>query len=289
MRFSSIIFLTLINLVFIGCQKETSFETELDPPVITGGSLVATITKDAVSELSYTYEYNAAGLPSRNIFAATAPGFTADGIFQVKRDAAGKISESTIVLASNLSPGSDTMFFEYKRNAGGKVSYMLMRFGDTTNAAGYDSIVYSYNAAGKIAGYITYLINYGSGLVEPIQQFELTWTGNNVVKSMEYELSGSLSTRKLVETLTFFYDAKPAARVLSEDDFLAGLNPANSLVPCENNNTKYSRENTEDPDTNVITEYKYVYGANGKPVSAEVTTIRPGLGDSKATLTFTYR
>ena len=78
-------------------------------------------------------------------------------------------------------------------------------------------------------------------------------------------------------------------RELTEDDFLAGLNPVNSLVPSVKNNTKYSRENTEDPDTNGITEYNYVYGPNGKPVSAEVTTIRPGLPDGKGTITFTYR
>lgn len=78
-----------------------------------------------------------------------------------------------------------------------------MSFGDTTNAAGYDSIVYCYNPAGKMAGYITYLIHYGMGLVEPIQQFEPTWTGSNVVKTVEYELAGSLTALKLIETLTF--------------------------------------------------------------------------------------
>ena len=132
-------------------------------------------------------------------------------------------------------------------------------------------------------------IEYGTGFIDPVQAFEITYDGNNVSKMVEYELMGSLTNRALVETITLYYDDKPAARVLTEEDFIANLAPINNIGPAVNNTLKYSREYAQDPAANVITEYNYVYGTNGKPNSAEVTTIRPGLGDGKATLTFSYR
>lgn len=289
MRLSLFIFFILAMLGLSACQKEYSLETGSAPPVSGGGVLEKSVMKDAVSELTYLYEYNTSGLPTRNIFSLTATGFSADGIVQATRDAAGKITQSRIVLSSSLTSIPDTLFFDLKRNASGKVSYVITRFADTSNTAGYDSIVYAYNSAGKLSGYTNYLVDYTTGLAAPFQRFELTWNGNNVVKMMEYELAGSLTASKLIETITFLYDTKPAARVLTEEDFIAALAPVNNMAPAENNTVRYSREYTETPEDNEITEYNYVYGANGKPVSAEVTTTRPGIPATKATLTFTYR
>lgn len=289
MRFSQFVLFVLINLCLAGCQKEYSLETDTAPPAAGSGLLEKAVLKDAVSELTYLYDYNASGLPSRNLFSLTATGFSADGTIKATRDASGKISRSQIELSSSQTTKPDTITYELKRNTSGKVIYSLALLADTTNTIGYDSMVYTYNAAGKIAGYINYIVEYGTGLAAPIQRFEMTWSGNNVVKMVEYELAGSLSSAKLVETITFFYDTKPAARVFSEDEFIAALAPANNMVPAENNTIKYSREYTETPEDNEITEYNYTYGANGKPVSAAVTTTRPGLPATKALLTFTYR
>jgi hypothetical protein len=289
MRFSHLVWIVFSSIIFIGCQKEYSRETDANPTPAKEGLLIAASLKDAGSDVTFTYEYNAANLPSRNLFLAKAGGLTINGITQVTRDAAGKVTFSRIVLTSNISAGSDTLNYEIKRNANGKIGYVLLKPADTANTVGYDSIVYSYNAGSKLSGYVVYLIEYGTGIVEPMQAFEITYNGNNVVKLFEYELLGAVTNRQLVETITFFYDNKPAARVVTEDDFIANLAPINNICPAVNNTLKYSREYAQDPDENVITEYKYVYGNNGKPISADVTTIRPGLADSKATLTFTYR
>jgi hypothetical protein len=289
MRFCLVMYVALFTIGLIGCQKEYSLETDQSPAPGGSGLLLGATLKDNFSEVNFDYEYNASNLPTRNIFSANAVGLTADGIIQVTRDAAGKPNTSMIILESNLSPGADTINYEIKRNAAGKVNYVLLKPADTSNTAGYDSIIYSYDASGKMAGYLVYLVDYSTGLAEPMQAFELTYSGGNVVKSVEYELPGTLTPRQLVETISYFYDSKPAARVLTEDDFIANLAPVNNLVPSVNNCVKYSREYAQDPAENVITEYNYVYRTDGKPISAEVTTIRPGLPDGKATLTFTYR
>lgn len=290
MHSRQVICFVLITLGLVGCQKEYSLETESAPPVSGTGLLEKVVLKNTVSEINYLYEYNSSGLAARNIFSLTTTSFSADGIFQATRDAGGKIQKSSMVLSSSATNKPDTLNFEMKRNASGKISYVIAVFADTTNTAGYDSIVYSYNTAGKLAGWITYLVEYGAGgAAIPIQRMEMTWTGNNVTKSVEYELEGSLTASKLIETVTYFYDAKPAARVLTEDDFIAGLGPANNIVPAENNTVKYLSEYAQTPEDNVITEYNYVYGADGRPSTAEVTTIRPGIPASKASMTFTYR
>jgi hypothetical protein len=201
----------------------------------------------------------------------------------------GKINLSRLIISSSLSGGPDTINYQISRSANGKVSYILLKPADIFNVVGYDSLVCNYNASDKLSGYIVYLIEYGTGLVEPMQSFEITYNGNNVVKMVEYELLGSLASRELVETVSLVYDDKPAARELSEDDFLANLQPANNPVPSVNNVLSYTRDFAQDPDQNVTTEYKYVYGANSKPISAEVTTIKPGLPNDKATMIFTYR
>jgi hypothetical protein len=283
------ILLFAIGGLILSCTKEYSLETDLGTPVAGDGLLIKSVMKDAVSEINFTYEYNASGLPIKNLFSASTTGFSANGSFNATRDAGGKISSTMVILSSNVTTAPDTMHYTLKRNSAGKVAYMLVEFADTANTAGYDSIVYAYNTAGKIAGYVTYLVDYTSRLAVPIQSFELTYTGENVVKSVEYELNGSLTSRTLIETITFFYDDKPAARVVTEDDFIAGLTSSNNMAPAVNNTTKYSREYAQEPDENLITEYNYVYGSNGKPTTAEVTTIRTGQPATKATLSFTYR
>ncbi len=289
MRVSPFIGAVLCTVLLMACSKEYSLETDQAPTPSVSGLLIGATIKDPLSEINFTYEYNAANLPLRNLYSLNAPGFTADGIIQATRDAAGKVNFSRIVLASNLTTGFDTINYEIARNASGKISHVLLKPADTSNTAGYDSIVYSYSASGKISGYMVYLIEYGTGQVEPLQAAELTWDGNNVVKTLEYEYAGTPATRQLVETISFYYDDKPAARALTEEDFIANLSSVNNLVPAVNNTVKYAREFSLTPSDNVITEYKYVYGTNGKPLSAEVTTIRPGLPDGKANLTFAYR
>jgi hypothetical protein len=289
MRLIPSLCLAVTSLFFIGCEKDYSLETGQDPPVAGEGLLINAKLQDPVSEIEYTYEYNSANLPIRNLFTATAAGLSADGMVQTTRDAAGKLIFSKLVISSGLSSGSDTINYDIVRGANGKIGYVILQQQDITGLAGYDSIAYTYNGNSKLSGYVVFFVEYGTGVVEPIQRFDLTYTGNNVTKLTEYELNGSLASAVLVETITFTYDDKPAARVLTEDEYIANLAPINNFVPSVNNCLNYSRDNAQDPDENVITEYNYVYGTTGKPVSAVVTTIRPGLGDGKATLTFTYR
>jgi hypothetical protein len=289
MNFRTAVQMVFFPLIFISCQKELSSENGQTLPPSSGNLLIAASLKNAVSEISYTYDYNIANLPIRNRFAASATGFSADGTTEVTRDATGKISFSRLIFSSNISGGPDTVNYEISRSANGKISHVLLKPADTFNFVGYDSLVYAYNASGKLSGFIVYLIEYGTGLVEPMQSVEVTYNGNNVVKVVEYELLGSLASRELVETVSVTYDDKPAARELTEDDFIANLPPANNPAPSVNNVISYSRVFAQDPDQNVTTEYKYIYGAGGKPISAEVTTIRPGLPNDKANMTFTYR
>lgn len=278
-------FLAVAGLM--ACQKEYSNETGgiVNPPA-TGGLLIGIVRKDADTESRFTYQYNANNQILDNLIKISSASFSGEKNVLASRDAFGKILGSMVVSKTSLNPTGDTISIDVKRNATGNIAYTIIR--GTDPGDGYDSLVYNFTS-NKLTAILNYFVEPASGSAEPIQKFEFTYAGDNVVKSIEYELPGTLTGQRQVETITLEYDTAPAAQPLGVDEYIVGLIPANLLFPCVNNVTKYERENEDDASKNSVNTYKYSYGTNGKPVSAEMSTSRDGLPLVKTTLNFSYR
>lgn len=279
----AIMFLPII-IGFISCQKEYSIENG-NPTLSTSGILVRYTLKDDLSALESNFDYNAGNKMIAHRLSAVAGSFSASVQITASRNGNNQITRATMVLKSVLNPAGDTINYVFTRNAAGRILYYTMLPTDIINN-GYDSIVCTYNAANKLTTQIVYAYFAGGGAPQPIQRVEMTYNGNNMVNYKDFELLGSLTAAQLAEEVTYEFDDKPAALATAEDEFLVGLGLGEMGV---NNVTKESRVIPDDVNENTITEKKYVYGTNGKPTSAEVTTTRPGLPARKGTATFFYQ
>ncbi len=282
------VLMILISASLVSCEKEYSNESGNIPTNPRGDLLVGIVLKDDFSESRITYQYNTANQVLNNLYQFTSSVVNGDINTEATRDAAGLITKSRLVVKTNLNPLGDTLFYELARNASGKIVHAVVKGSESFALVAYDSLVYSYSS-NKLSGVINYLVDNITGAVEPYQKFEYIYTGANVTKAIEYELSGSAISPRLVETITLEYDTKPAALALGEDEYIVGLIPANLLFPCINNVTKYESKNEDDPSLNSINTYTYIYGTSAKPSSAEIVTSRVGLPDSKGTMVFTYQ
>jgi hypothetical protein len=282
----------LTFLVFAGlasCEKEYSNELG-GPPVSPGAGdlLVSALVNDGVSEARYTYQYNPSDQILNSLLNITSTMVSGDLNVEATRDAAGKLTKSRYVIKTTLNPLGDTLFYQLFRNASGRVSHAIVKGSESFALVAYDSLVYSYTA-NRLSGFTTFFIDNISGSVEPAQKFEFTYTGANMTKAIEYELLGSVTSQKLIETITMEYDTNPAAMVVGEEEYMLGLLPANALFPSVNNLKRYERKYEGTPELNSINTFNYTYGTNRRPISAEVTTSRVGLPDAKGTMAFTYQ
>jgi hypothetical protein len=218
--------------------------------------------------------------------SAVAGLFNANIETQPTRNANNQLLSCLIIVKSSLTPGADTLIYTFGRNAAGRLTHYLIKPTDFATS-GYDSIVCTYNASNKLATQINYYIEAGTGNASPIQRIELTYNGNNMVNFKDYELNGTIAAATLKEENELEYDDKPAAIIVNDDEFLAGLGIGLLGV---NNVTKNTVINYDDPDENVTTAYQYTYdGPNGKPSSAIVTTTRPGFPPGLGSATYVYQ
>jgi hypothetical protein len=167
---------------------------------------------------------------------------------------------------------------------------MTIKPNPTVGPLVYDSVVFTYNTSNKISSSVYYSVfrNGTSINIEPYQKFEFTYAGENVIQRKEFVLTGSVNNAELLETYNMQYDAKPATRVLTEEEYMLELAPINGLVPSVNNLVKLEAISALDPDENYITVYAYVYGGNNKPSTAKVTTTYADGSESISDMKFFY-
>jgi hypothetical protein len=256
-----------------------------------GGLLIESTFKASDQSLVYRYEYNGSKALIRAQMDAAIGAINVKAVWDIQRNSSGLVTSSRIIGSNNGSTDIDTMVFIVGRNANGKIAYFLFKDAENAPTGEYDSIVYRYNAAGKVAGLLGFERNANSNIAEPYILIEFTYSGNNMTKSEQYDLNGSLSARTLELTSTFTYDKNPGVRAVQDDEafIFMSINPIPGSDLSANNIVKQVDEYPNDPDENETTEYKYVYNADGRPASADVTITKPSLPASKGTFTFKYQ
>jgi hypothetical protein len=278
------ILIPVLALFFVSCSKEYSEENG-SPVSPVNPLLVRYVLNDDLSRIESNFDYNGERKLIGHSLSAVAGGFAVNLAVFANRDANSRISSATLVVRSSFNPTGDTIRYQFSRNTAGRINYYLLIPFDNA-IAGYDSVVCTYNAQNKLITQLVYLKPTNSSVGIPIQRIEMAYAGNNMITYRDFALSGGTTGGVLEEAITFEYDNRPAALPLSEDEYIIGLGLEN---PGENNVTKLSRVYPADPDDNVTKEYRYTFGTNGRPATAEVITVMPGLPNGRGTATYTYQ
>ncbi|MCU0387699.1 MAG: hypothetical protein MUE71_03730 [Chitinophagaceae bacterium] len=291
-RISPVILAIFSAFLFSSCEKEYSIESDSVPgPPVLNGLLISAEVEDPQTKTSLRYDYNASGKITKNYATINAGAISADVNITASRDGSGNLSGSTVVIKSSFLPDGDTLNYKLFRNGSGRVVAMTIKPNDNGGPIAYDSTVYTYNASNRIASYVVYGVTRnapGVFVVIPYEKYEFIYTGENVTRRSQYELNGSVSNAQLLETLDIEYDNKPAARVLTEEEYMLELSPVNGFVPSVNNMVKITSNWPDSPDDNYVSTYVYTYGTNEKPSSAVVTTTYNAGGGSVSNIKFTY-
>ena len=288
---SPLFFGILFVFTIVSCQKEYSNESggvPVDPAAT--DLLIRAEVEDNSSKITCTYDYNGAGRIIKSLINLNAGTLNGDLKVEASRDASGRLTGAKLVISSTLNPAGDTANYQFVRNGTGRITAMTIKPNPNGGPLIFDSVVYTYNAANKIASYIYYSVirNGGSVQIEPYQKFELTYSGENATQRKEYLLNGSVNNSELLETLNLQYDAKPATRIVTEEEYMLELAPINGFLPAVNNIVRMEAISAVNIDDNYTTIYAYIYGANDKPSSAQVTTTFTDGTESVSTMRFTY-
>jgi hypothetical protein len=286
-------FIAILALILLcSCEKEYSFESdgELNPPPQQTGLLISAEVEDAISKLASRYEYNVSGAILKSISTFTAGTISGNFKVEAARDGAGRLTGAKLVFSSNFSVLGDTLNYQLFRNSSGRVTSLTIKANDSGSPIEYDSVALAYNTSDKLSSCTYFFISRsGSSInIVPFQRFDFTYTGENVTQRLEYQLAGSLSSQQLIETINVQYDAEPAARVLTVEEYLLELAPVNALVPCINNPVRIEYISASDPDENFVSAYVYAYGANKKPSTAQVTNTFAVGGTTVSNMKFVY-
>ena len=278
--------------LLFSCQKEYSLESDgvVGIPGDTTDLLIRAEVEDPVSRVICSYEYGVTGRITKNLANFSGGGVNGDLKIEANRDGSGRLSGAKLVVVSTFNPSGDTANYQLYRNGTGRVIAMTIKPNEEGGQIIYDSVSISYNAANKVSSYIYYsVLRNGSNFqVAPYQKFEFTYTGENVTQRLEYILTGTISNASLLETLNMQYDAKPATRILTEEEYFLELAPVNGIVPSVNNLVRLESLSELDPNENYTSVYAYVYGANNKPASAQVTTTNAAGDETVSNVKFFY-
>jgi hypothetical protein len=278
------ILILIVPILLVSCSKEYSEENN------TGVSnenplLVRYLLEDDVGRMESNFSYNSGRRLISHRLNLVAGAFGANLNVSASRDANERITAATLVVRTSFNQVGDTIRYQFVRNAAGRINYYLLIPFDAA-VAGYDSIVCNYDPDNKLISQLVFLKPPNSSTAVPIQRIEMAYAGNNLVTARDFSLSGSTTGGLLEESVTFEYDNRPAALPLTEDEYIIGLGLEGMGV---NNVTRVIKVYPADQEDNVTTEYRYTYGTNGRPATAEVITIRPGLPNGRGTATYTYQ
>jgi hypothetical protein len=278
-----LILLLSLTAFYFSCSKEYSEESG-SPNPSDSPLLVRYVLNDDVSRVESNFDYNSGNRVLAHRLSAATGAFAANLEVVANRDANDRITNANVVVRTSFNPLGDTIRYIFNRNAAGRINYYLIIPFDG-GFVGYDSVACTYNAENKLVNQLVFLVPYDGSPVEPLQRMEMSYAGNNLISARSFALSGSTTGGVLEESISYEYDNRPAALPLTEDEFIIGLGLDGLGV---NNPTKIAKEYA-DPSDNLTTEYRYTYGTNGRPATAEVTSIVPGLPNGRGTATYTYR
>ena len=266
MKKNSFILFCLMVLIFVSCQKE------IDWGLGGGGAvdklLVKIISKTGLDSSVTTYSYNTAKQLTGENTTGLSGSTSLDTDLKIYRNNAGIIQKTVQVAAVLLANRIDSVVTRYNYNLA------LSRYSSAVFAVRVsgtnvvDSIVYAYDASGKIISDEHYL---KASILPPVlnlkNQYSYSADGLNLTALQQIASStigGSLSQSSLQ---SFTFDNKKSPLIIKQEAILLlrsghfnAQNPIKTIVT-----------NTSDPTADFTMDYVYKYNSAGKPDSSYAT------------------
>lgn len=264
------------------CQKEVEDDLGGGGGVITtplGTQLLRTVTKSGADSTVNHFTYNSSGKLLSAITSGVAGGAPVDLRVFIIRNSNGIIRQHITKSMDLIAFGIDSIVTNISYDAASS------RYSHSTTSISFfginitDSIVYQYDAGGKLLSQIDYLDD-GSGMgYLPAVKTEYSYTGANLISQKLYSYDPSSSTYVLDDTFTFQFDGSTNPLQFANEAPILGMTQFFSA----NNATKTTLVSDADPSTNFVSDVIYTYNTVNRPLTATETNA----GTTSVT-TFTY-
>jgi hypothetical protein len=260
-------------MFLFSCKKEEDFGNN------SGGTnptrLVKMVTKLGSDSSVYNFSYNSSGKITGVILSGAESGQPIDLRISYVRNASGIIQKQVLKSNEFAAVGIDSIVTIVNYDAGNN------RYKNAVSAFSVfgfpirDSIVFQYDASGKMIAEIDY--TDGGGGYDPSTKTEYSYSGNNVLSEKFYSYTGAAFD--LDETDTYEYDAKTNPLQFASDAVVLNLVPFYSA-----NNITKTTVVASNPADNYITTETYTYNSSNRPATSTSVT-----GSETATTTYYYQ
>lgn len=267
----------VVALLLTACTKEPSLENGNGTPASGGGAakLVQMGVRAGTDSTTTNFVYSGDVL-SEITDDGTVNGQSFDLQSKIKRNSANLITSLTTI--SSIFPQiglDDSLVMNFViDNAKSQYIYGVSHYSFMGQPVA-DSIVYSYDASGKLVTMITYFDD-GTGY-SPDTKEEYTYNGSNLATIKSYTDVGTGFT--LDATTTYEFDTKVNPMQFAADAPVLGMGDFYSA----NNATKKTVVATS-PAATTITSVAYTYNSNNQPATGVNTS-----GSSTSTVTYHYQ
>lgn len=263
-------------MTMTACQKETDDDGPVIPPA--GTRLMKTVYKSGADSTVTNYTYNGGGSLSAFAVSGSSGGQPVDLRVTLVRNTSGIITKQVLKSNEFIALGIDSIATVVTYDAGNSryrhaiTSLSFFGFNFT------DSLVFNYDAGGKLVSQIDYLDDGGGMGYQPVSKTEYTYSGNNVqsMKIYSYDVGGYT----LEETYTYEYDNKINPMKFSSDAPILGM----AQYYSANNATKSTLVSVADPTDNFVADVTYTYNTADRPLTG--TEVISG---TMSTMLFTYQ
>jgi len=261
----------LTGLLIVAVSLLAACQKEIDWGIGGGGAvadklLVKVSSKTGTDSTIITYAYNTAKQLIRETTIGISGTTSLDNDLKIYRNSAGIIERTVQVSTALITNGVDSLVIRYNYNAA------LMRYSSSvfnvtvmgTNVT--DSVVYVYDASGKITSDEHYL--KASILPLPVlslrNQYTYSSDGLNLTGAQQFASTTPGGPLSLQASQSYTYDSKKNPLIIKQEAILLtrpGLfNAQNTLSTLVTN--------TSDPTSDFAMDYVYRYNLSGKPDSS---------------------
>ena len=263
-------FLCLAMVLLFSCSKEKSFEGETtNNNGSTDSLLVRMVQKAGPDSITYSYAYDASRRLISQTYFSSLQGVTNNEQITVKRSAQGVIQQ--VIQNGDLFSvnGINNLVFNVHYDAStSRYTSKVFTFQDAGITV-IDSIVYTYNGAGKIIRAEDF---YGAPQYNQFTEggkTEFTYSGSNINNAKTFDYDTTTGAYHLSYEQTFEYDANVnplslgvEAIVLSYPTYFTNNHAALFAV---NNITKDTYTDYDNSANNDVISFIYMYNTLKKP------------------------
>ena len=269
----------IVILCATSCTKEKSFEEE-NPNGSGGNATDGELLSKIVVQLgpdsaTTTFNYD---LGKRLVSETNVGGLSIasdDSLQRVVRDANGIIQKIVLYPDAGLN---NLVEYTLRYDAAAKRYTTKLSYDGNGNVE--DSIVYTYDNAGRITGQTAY-VNFGGGY-EVVGKETIEYDGNNNIRKVTAaEPDGTMWED--IQEVTFEYDDKVNPLKLGVEAVLLNRQQYHG----NNNVTRIAVEDFDLPMFNQEITLTYTYNGSNKPLTAAITI--SGAGGATLPVTFKYK